>query len=46
MHRASPRRCGQFIAINCAAVPEQALESELLSYQRGVVTGAQRSKVG
>jgi len=46
LHSLSPRRRGPFIAINCPALPEQLLESELFGFERGAFTGAQQSKPG
>ncbi len=42
LHAASPRRDGPFVAINCAAIPEELLESELFGYADGAFTGASR----
>jgi transcriptional regulator of acetoin/glycerol metabolism len=42
IHRASPRRDGPFIAVNCAAIPEGLIESELFGYEEGAFTGARR----
>ena len=46
VHRASPRAEGPFVALNCAALPEQLLEAELFGYERGAFTGAMHSKPG
>lgn len=46
LHLASSRRDGPFVAINCAAIPETLLESELLGYEKGAFTGADRTRKG
>jgi two-component system NtrC family response regulator len=45
LHQAS-RRGGKFVAINCAAIPETLLESELFGYEKGAFTGAARTTIG
>ena len=45
VHEKSGRK-GEFIAINCAAIPENLLEAELFGYERGAFTGAVKSNVG
>lgn len=42
----SPRANDRFLAINCAAIPEQLLESELFGHERGSFTGADRKRIG
>ena len=42
IHNASPRQGRQFIALNCAALPENLIESELFGYEEGTFTGAKR----
>jgi transcriptional regulator with GAF, ATPase, and Fis domain len=46
IHRASTRRAGPFVGLNCAALPEHLLEAELFGYERGAFTGATQSKPG
>jgi DNA-binding NtrC family response regulator len=46
MHFQGKRKAGRFVAINCAAVPEALLESELFGYDRGAFTGAMQDRIG
>jgi DNA-binding NtrC family response regulator len=46
IHRLSHRSKGKFLTINCAALPENLLESELFGYKKGAFTGAYKDKVG
>jgi two-component system NtrC family response regulator len=46
VHDLSPRRGGRFVAINCAAIPDTLLESELFGYEKGAFTGAIKQTLG
>jgi two-component system, response regulator FlrC len=46
IHRCSARSSGPFVAINCAAIPENMLEAMLFGYERGAFTGAQNAHAG
>jgi DNA-binding NtrC family response regulator len=46
VHRASPRRDRGFVAVNCGAIPENLLESELFGHEKGAFTGADRAREG
>ncbi|QAY79756.1 PEP-CTERM-box response regulator transcription factor [Sphingosinicella sp. BN140058] len=46
LHKASRRSAGGFVAINCAAIPENLLEAELFGYERGAFTGAVKTTEG
>ncbi len=46
IHAKSKRAKGPFVPVNCGAIPEELLESELFGYERGAFTGANRSKPG
>ena len=46
IHKLSPRGAGPYEAINCAAIPETLIESELFGYERGALTGAAAARAG
>lgn len=46
LHQSSSRKSGKFVAINCAAIPDNLLESELFGFERGAFTGAAKTTQG
>ncbi|MBI2890371.1 MAG: sigma-54-dependent Fis family transcriptional regulator [Nitrospirae bacterium] len=46
VHRASPRREGPFVAVNCAAIPDTLAESELFGHEKGAFTDAKNQRIG
>ncbi len=46
IHDAGPRAAGQFVAVNCAAIPETLLEAELFGFEQGAFTDARHAKAG
>jgi len=46
IHQRSPRRAGPFVAVNCAAIPEQMMEAMLFGHDKGAFTGAHQARAG
>jgi transcriptional regulator with PAS, ATPase and Fis domain len=46
IHRSGPRHAGPFIDVNCAAIPEHLIESELFGHEKGAFTDARQAKAG